>query len=77
MTSGRLTFATAAANVRYAQGAGISPCRGAARRCAAAEVAPGLRRALAGAHVVFFREDAAAVTVIRVLHQRMDVARGE
>ncbi|MEQ8368275.1 MAG: type II toxin-antitoxin system RelE/ParE family toxin [Roseicyclus sp.] len=39
------------------------------------EIAPGLRRALAGRHVVFFREDAAAVTVVRVLHQRMDVGR--
>jgi toxin ParE1/3/4 len=41
----------------------------------AEEVGPGLRRALAGSHVVFFREDAAAVTVVRVLHQRMDVGR--
>jgi toxin ParE1/3/4 len=30
---------------------------------------------LAGSHVVFFREDAEAVTVVRVLHQRMDVGR--
>jgi len=29
-----------------------------------------------GSHVVFFREDAAAVTVVRVLHQRMDVGWG-
>lgn len=42
---------------------------------AADDVTPGLRRALAGAHVVFYREDAAAVTVIRVLHQSMDVGR--
>lgn len=42
----------------------------------AEEVGPGLRRALAGSHVVFFREDATAVTVVRVLHQRMDVGRG-
>jgi plasmid stabilization system protein ParE len=41
----------------------------------AEEVGPGLRRALAGSHVVFFREDAEAVTVVRVLHQRMDVGR--
>lgn len=39
------------------------------------DVAPGLRRALAGEHVVFFREDAERVTVVRVLHQRMDVGR--
>lgn len=42
---------------------------------AAEEVGPGLRRALVGRPVVFFREDAAAVTVVRVLHQRMDVGR--
>lgn len=41
----------------------------------AEEVGPGLRRAVVGSHVVFFREDAAAVTVVRVLHQRMDVGR--
>ncbi|WP_341367478.1 type II toxin-antitoxin system RelE/ParE family toxin [Yoonia sp. BS5-3] len=39
----------------------------------AEEVGKGLRRVLAGRHVVFFREDAEAVTVLRVLHQRMDV----
>jgi toxin ParE1/3/4 len=47
------------------------PGQTASRR--ADEIAPGLRRALAGGHVVFFREDAAAVTVVRVLHQSMDV----
>ena len=41
----------------------------------AEEVGPGLRRAVVGSHVVFFREDAAAVTVVRVLHQSMDVGR--
>ena len=40
---------------------------------AAEEVAPGLRRALAGSHVVFFREEDEVVTVLRVLHQGMDV----
>jgi toxin ParE1/3/4 len=39
------------------------------------DVKPGLRRAVAEGHVVFFREDAARVTVLRVLHQRMDVGR--
>ncbi|MEM7642312.1 MAG: type II toxin-antitoxin system RelE/ParE family toxin [Pseudomonadota bacterium] len=34
-----------------------------------------MRRALVGQHVVFFREDDEAVTVVRVLHQRMDVGR--
>lgn len=41
----------------------------------AEEVGTGLRRAVVGSHVVFFREDAAAVTVVRVLHQSMDVGR--
>ncbi|ABD52941.1 type II toxin-antitoxin system RelE/ParE family toxin [Jannaschia sp. CCS1] len=41
----------------------------------AEEVGPGLRRALAGQHVVFFREDAETVKVVRVLHQRMDLGR--
>lgn len=41
----------------------------------AEEVGPGLRRASAGSHVVFFREDAETLTVVRVLHQRMDVGR--
>jgi toxin ParE1/3/4 len=39
----------------------------------AEEVGPGLRRALAGSHVVFFREDAAAVTVVRGVYRGMDV----
>jgi toxin ParE1/3/4 len=52
----------------------IANGKAASRR--ADEVGPGLRRALAGSHVVFFREDAEAVTVVRVLHQRMDVGRG-
>ena len=52
---------------------GLATGRTASRR--AEEVGPGLRRALLGSHVVFFREDAAAVTVVRVLHQSMDVGR--
>ena len=52
----------------------IAAGQAASRR--AEEVGPGLRRALVGSHVVFFREDAAAVTVVRVLHQSMDVGRG-
>ena len=52
---------------------GLATSATASRR--AEEVGPGLRRALVGSHVVFFREDAAAVTVVRVLHQSMDVGR--
>lgn len=39
------------------------------------DVRPGLRRAQAGRHVVFYRETEEAVTVVRVLHERMDVGR--
>ena len=42
---------------------------------AADDVKPGLRRAMAEGHVVFFREDESRVTVLRVLHQRMDVGQ--
>lgn len=48
---------------------GLAPGRTSSRP--AEEIGPGLRRS----HVVFFREDAEAVTVVRVLHQRMDVGR--
>lgn len=41
----------------------------------AADVLPGCRRVTSGRHVVYFREDADAVEVIRVLHQRMDAER--
>ena len=50
---------------------GLTTGRTASR--AAEDVAPGLRRALAGSHVVFFREEDEVVTVLRVLHQGMDV----
>lgn len=36
-------------------------------------VAPGMRRALAERHAVFFREAEGAVVVVRVLHQGIDV----
>jgi toxin ParE1/3/4 len=36
-------------------------------------IQPGLRSRPAGAHVVFYRESADEVLVLRVLHQRMDV----
>jgi toxin ParE1/3/4 len=52
---------------------GLAAGRTVSRR--ADEVSPGLRRVEVGRHVVFFREDDVAVTVVRVLHQRMDVGR--
>ncbi|NPD19733.1 type II toxin-antitoxin system RelE/ParE family toxin [Alterinioella nitratireducens] len=42
---------------------------------AADDVKPGLRRAMAEGHVVFIRENETRVTVVRVLHQRMDLGR--
>ena len=38
-------------------------------------VRPGLRKVVVGRHVVFFRESAEVVEVVRVLHERMDVGR--
>ena len=39
------------------------------------ELAPGLRRIRQQAHVVFYRADADAVLIVRVLHYRMDFDR--
>lgn len=39
----------------------------------AADVKPDLRKVQVGRHVVFFRETAERVEVVRVLHERMDV----
>ena len=39
------------------------------RRCD--DVRPGLRRMERGRHVVFYREDARGILVLRILHQRM------
>lgn len=35
-------------------------------------IVPGLRRPIAGHHVVYYREDAVRIAIIRVLHERMD-----
>lgn len=40
----------------------------------AGAVRAGYRRVTAGSHVVFYRETAQVVTVVRVLHERMDFA---
>lgn len=39
------------------------------------DVRKGLRRAISGRHVVFFRENGARIEVVRVVHQSMDVGR--
>jgi toxin ParE1/3/4 len=39
------------------------------------EVRAGLRKVQVARHVVFFRESADAVEVVRVLHERMDVGQ--
>lgn len=41
----------------------------------AEDVLPGFRRVTNGRHIVYFRENADAVEVIRVLHQGMDAGR--
>jgi toxin ParE1/3/4 len=38
------------------------------------EVRPGYRRHRAGAHLILFRQIAGAIDVVRVLHEKMDVA---
>ena len=50
-------------------------CDGQTVSSSAAEVRDGLRRVVAGRHVVFLRESEAVVEVVRVLHQREDVGR--
>jgi toxin ParE1/3/4 len=39
------------------------------------DVRPGYRRYAVGSHLLFYRVTAAAVIVVRILHQRMDVER--
>ncbi len=38
-------------------------------------VRPGYRKRLSGSHAIFYRQERAAIVVIRVLHQNMDAAR--
>ncbi len=40
-----------------------------------ARIRQGYKRGLVGRHAVFFRVDEQTVTVVRILHQRMDVQR--
>jgi toxin ParE1/3/4 len=40
-----------------------------------AHVRPGYRRRGVGRHVIYFRSTSYGIAVIRILHQRMDVAR--
>lgn len=39
------------------------------------ELRPGTRKAQAGSHMVYFREDARVLDVTRILHQRQDADR--
>ena len=48
---------------------------GSARSRPADGTKPGLRKVPVGRHVVFFRENAEVVEVVRVLHERMDVGQ--
>lgn len=48
---------------------------GSTRHTPAPEIKDGIRRALAGRHMIYFREDGSTVTVLRILHQGMDPVR--
>ena len=48
---------------------------GTLRGPSAGAIRAGYRRVAAGSHVVFYRETAQVVTVVRVLHERMDFGR--
>ena len=50
-------------------GAGATPSQD------AGHVRPGYRKALSGRHVLFYRQGAQGVEVVRILYQRMDVDR--
>ena len=39
------------------------------------QIRPGLFKLACGSHVVFYKQTRTAVTVVRILHQRMDFAR--
>lgn len=38
-------------------------------------IRPGYRKALSGSHLIFFKPTAAGITVVRILHQSMDLPR--
>ena len=39
------------------------------------EIGPGYRSARSGRHIVFYRETAESIEIVRVLHERMDMHR--
>ena len=64
--------------VRYireieATSAGIAEGRVPSR--SAESIREGYRKAACGAHMIYFREDTDGISVIRILHQRMDADR--
>ena len=74
---GRLTWGEAQAD-RYSdildgviRGLGAQPYLGPA----AEDVSAGLRRLIAGSHVVFYRVEPESLRIIRVLHQSRDAGR--
>lgn len=46
-------------------------CDGAVVSQSAAQIRDGYRKVLIGSHVIFFKENANSIEVIRILHQRM------
>lgn len=39
------------------------------------DLAPGIRASHTGRHIIFYRETAATLVIIRILHERMDPKR--
>ncbi len=61
--------------VRKLQAACTGLCDGTMISQSATHVLQGCLKIAVASHVVYFREDDTEVVVIRILHQRMDVAR--
>lgn len=61
--------------IRAIQKACRELCDGVSTGLSADHVLEGCRRFPAGSHMIYFRENSAEITGIRILHQRMDVPR--
>ena len=60
--------------IRLIQDTIIGLTKGTQPSQSASHVRAGYRRVLVGSHILFFKENDELVDVIRILHQRMDVA---
>lgn len=61
--------------LRRVQAVCLNLCDETALSQSAHQVLVDCRKAIAGSHVIYFRESADEIIVIRILHQRMDVPR--